>query len=48
MTEIYKIVRGIYDKDACDFLKLWKDVAIRTGTRGHPVKLYPQKARTSL
>lgn len=48
MIEIYKIVTGIYDKDACGFLKLWKDMAPRTGTRGHPFKLYPQQARTSL
>ena len=48
MIETYKILTGIYDKDACGFLKLWKDMAPRTGTRGHPFKLYPQQARTSL
>ncbi|GFN73624.1 hypothetical protein PoB_000013000 [Plakobranchus ocellatus] len=48
MIEIHKIMIGIYDKDTFGFLKLWKDVAPRTGTRGHPFKLYPHKARTSL
>ena len=32
MTEIYRIVTGIYDRDACGFLKLSKDVAPGTGT----------------
>lgn len=26
MIEIYKIVTGIYNKDACGFVKLWKNV----------------------
>ena len=43
MIEIYKIVTGIYDRDASRFLKLWKDVTPGTGTRGHPFKLYPQQ-----
>ncbi|GFN93889.1 hypothetical protein PoB_002039500 [Plakobranchus ocellatus] len=48
MIEIYKIVTGIYDKNTCGFLKSWKDVAPRIGTRGHPFKLYSQQARWSL
>ena len=48
MIEIYKIVMGIYDRDACSLLKSWKDVALGTGTRDHPFKIYPQQARTSL
>ena len=48
MIEIFKILTGIYDKGACGFIKLWKDVAPRTGTRGHPLKIYPQQAKSSL
>ena len=43
-----RILIKVYDKEACGFLKLWKDVAPRTGTRGHPLKIYPQQAKSSL
>ena len=26
MIDIYKIINGIYDKNATQFLKLWKDM----------------------
>ena len=50
MIEVYKILNGKYDQDACTILKLWKDMAprIRSSIRGNSLKLYPQRARTQL
>ena len=30
MIEVYKILSGKYDKEACSILKLWKDMAPRS------------------
>jgi hypothetical protein len=48
MIELYKILNGKYDRQAAPFIKLWKDMSIRTGVRGNSLKLYPQRARTEL
>ena len=48
MIEVFKIIKGFYDKEACSCIKMWKDVAPRRGNRGHSLKIYPQHARTSL
>jgi hypothetical protein len=48
MIEVYKIINGKYDQDACTILKLWKDMAQRSSIRGTSLKLYPQRARTQL
>ena len=48
MIEVYKILNGKYDQDACTILKLWKDMAPRSSIRGNSLKLYPQRARTQL
>ena len=42
MIEVYKILTGIYDREACHCLKLWKDSTQRSSVRGHSMKLYPQ------
>jgi hypothetical protein len=33
MIEVYKILNGKYDQDACTILKLWKDMAPRIRSR---------------
>ena len=48
MIEVYKILNGKYDQDACTILKLWKDMAPRSSIRGNSLKFYPQRARTQL
>ena len=48
MIELYKITNGKYDHEAASFVKLWKDMAIRTGVRGNHLKIYPQRAKTEL
>ena len=34
MIELYKILNDKYDREAVPFIKLWKDMAPRAGTRG--------------
>ena len=48
MIELYKILSGKYDREAAPFVKLWKDMSVRTGVRGNSLKIYPQRARTEL
>jgi hypothetical protein len=48
MIEVYKILNGKYDQDACTILKLWKDMTPRSSIRGNSLKLYHQRARTQL
>ena len=48
MIEVFKIINGVYDKNATQFLKLWKDMAPRTGPRGNPKKLFTQRATNNL
>jgi hypothetical protein len=48
MIEVYKILNGKYDQDACTILKLWKDMTPRSSIRGNSLKLYPQRARKQL
>ena len=44
MIEVYKIVKGVYDKEAASFLKMWTDVAQRQAGRGHDSRIYLQIA----
>ena len=44
MIEVYKIVKGVYDKEAASFLKMWSDVAQRQAGRGHDSRIYVQRA----
>ncbi|XP_076106243.1 uncharacterized protein LOC143074933 [Mytilus galloprovincialis] len=48
MIELYKTLNGKYDKEAAQFVKLWKDMTTRTGSRGNSLKIFPQRARTEL
>ena len=49
LIEVYKILNGVYDTaEVAPVVKLWKDMAPRSGTRGHSKKLYPQQAKTQL
>ena len=48
MIEVYKIINGIYDKNATQFLKPWKDMAPRTGPRGNQKKIFTQRATNNL
>ena len=44
MIEMYKIVKGVYDKEAASFLKMWTDVSQRQAGRGHESRIYLQRA----
>ena len=44
MIKVYKIVKGVYDKEAASFLKMWSDVAQRQAGRGHDSRIYLQRA----
>jgi hypothetical protein len=48
IIELYKIVTGKYDKSAGNFIKMWNDNTTRPGNRGHPFKIYPQRAKLDL
>ena len=44
MIEVYKIVKGLYDKEAASLLKIWSDVAQRQAGRGHDSRIHLQRA----
>ena len=44
MIEIYKIIKGIYDKESASFLKMWTDIAQWDIGRGHDMRLYLQRS----
>ena len=48
MIEMYKIIKGIYDKESALFLKMWTDIAQRDIGRGHGMKLYLQRSINQL
>ena len=48
MIEVNKIINGIHDKNATQFLKLWKDMAPRTGPRGNPKTVFTKRATNNL
>lgn len=48
MIKVHKILNRIYDGEATPYTKPWKDMAPRTGIRGHTKKLFPQRAHTEL
>ena len=37
MIEVYKIIKGVYDKEVASFLKMWSDVVQRDAGRGHNI-----------
>ena len=44
IIEVYKIVKGVYDKEAASFLKIWSDVAQTQAGREHDSRIYLQRA----
>ena len=48
MIELYKMINGLYDPEACTLPSLHKDSAIRTSTRGNPQKLTIQWHKSEL
>ena len=48
MIEVYKIIKGVYDKEVASFLKMWSDVVQRDAGRGHDIKIYLQRGTKSL
>ena len=48
MIEVYKLLRGKYDSDVSNSIKLHKDSDTREGTRGHSLKLFKESACTNV
>ena len=45
MIEVYKIMHELYDNESApNFLK-WEDVTLRSGNRGHSLKIFTQRAK---
>lgn len=45
MIELYKCTSGIYDKSVVDFLNPWNEQSVRTSSRTHGKKIFPQLAK---
>ena len=43
MIEVFKIINGKYDKSTSQFIKLWKDMALRSGPRGNSNKIFTRR-----
>ena len=43
MVEMYKLTHNIYDNEAYDFIRYWKDSATRNSNRGNSLKIYSQR-----
>ena len=48
MIELYKIINKIYDDSVTSFIEMWSDKAIRSSSRTHDKKLFPQHAKSLL
>jgi ribonuclease P/MRP protein subunit RPP40 len=48
MIEIYKMVSGKYDMGDSKMIKMWKDTTERSSARGNSLKLFPQRANSSI
>ena len=44
VTETYKIIKGIYDKESASFLKMWTDITEKNTGRGHGMRLYLERS----
>ena len=44
MTEVYKIMHELYDNESAPNLLKWEDVTLRSGNRGHSLKIFIQRA----
>ena len=45
MTEVYKIMHELYDNESAPNLLKWEDVTLRSGNRGHSLKIFIQRAK---
>ena len=48
MIEVYKIMHELYDNESAPNLLKWEDVTLRSGNRGHSLKIFTQRAKTNL
>ena len=48
MIEMYKIMSGLYDNQAVDFIQKWSDTAQRSSVRTHDRKIFPIRAKTAI
>ena len=48
MIEVYKIIHELYDNESAPNLLKWEDVTLRSGNRGHSLKIFTQRAKTNL
>ena len=48
MIEMYKVINGLYDKECCNFIPMWKKCAQRCSGRTNPHKIYPQRPKSKL
>ena len=48
MIEVYKIMHELYDNEFALNLLKWEDVTLRSGNRGHSLKLFTQRAKINL
>ena len=48
MMEVYKIVHEMCDNESALNLLKWEDVTLRSGNRGHSLKLFTQRAKINL
>ena len=48
MIEMYKIMSGLYDNQAVDFIQKWSDSAQRSSVRTHDLKIFPIRAKTAI
>ena len=44
MIEVYKIMHELYDNESAPNLLKWEDVTLRSGNRGHSLKIFTQRA----
>ena len=48
MIEVYKIIHKIYDHESIPNLLRNNEISQRTGTRGHSLKIFTQRAKLNL
>ena len=48
MIEVYKIMHELYDNESAPNLLKWEDVTLRSGNRGHSLKIFTQRAKINL
>ena len=48
MIEVYKIMHELYDNESAPNLLKWEDVTLRSGNRGHSLKIFTQRAKIYL